>query len=366
MKECNKCKNILSLDEFHNNKRMKDGKQRSCKACVKIKDAKHWVKSGKKQPKRIAKKKLSKFKNIKLRDLKSKASSISEKRKELESFESLFRCRERGFVYDGMNDNRMSFHICNGTEHKLINSRMNYKRGIGQYKEYDDIARIIEGSKDEYKCECCFSLKNLNQYKTTYDINIYRDRIGSDWLIKDIFVNVLIYCTDCISEGETPRDIAINKLYGEERRMLLMINNYYNSSDEELKQRYKWSQSKSKHESKFLSNIDRSEDGKYLYIMEWRGVYKVGISNKPLIRLSSIKANLPGNSEVDLLFICKPYKGRCVDNETLIHKSLKEYRADVTWKDGKKSREFFKCDLSLIKLAVSEQCYIEDAKELMA
>jgi hypothetical protein len=365
MKQCSKCGEVKGLDEFHNNKRMKDGKQRICKVCTKAKDSKHWVESGKKQPKRVSKKKLSKFKNSKLRDLNHKVALIKIERVNLEKFESLFRFGNRGFVYNNMNDNKMSFHICNGTEHKLNWARNNYIYDVGQYKQYDDIAKYIEHGEIEYNCECCGKLKNLNQYETKYCIDTYRDSIYEDCLIKSIFVNVSIYCFDCMKKGETPRDLRINKLYDQERRMMIMIDNYYNSSDEEIKQRYKWSESKSTHERKFLANIDRSDDGRYLYIMKWRGLYKIGISNKPLIRLSSIKNNLPGNDEVELLYICKPYKGRSSDNETLIHKSLREYKYEVIWKNGVKSREFFKCDLNLIKLAVSEQCYIEDVKELM-
>jgi len=365
MKKCSKCEEVKELGEFHNNKRMKDGKQRICKICVKAKDSKHWIDSGKKQPRRVAKKKLSKFKNNKLRELKDRVSDLEKKIKDNESFDNLVRCRERGFIYNEMNDYKMSFHPWNGTEDKLLKSRLNYNSGLRQYLEFDNIAKTIENGSNEYVCECCLESKKTNQYYTSFDIDAYRESTLQPWLIKDIFVNVFIYCFDCTAEGNTPRDKAINKLYEERNRMSIMLNNYYNAEEEDIRQRYKWSKSKSKHESKFLSNIDRSEDGKYLYIMEWNGIYKIGISNKPLTRLSSIKSALPGDNEVNLLYICKPYKGRCVDNEQLIHKSLKEYKESVTWKNGTKSREFFKCDLNLIKLAVSEQCYIEDVKELM-
>jgi hypothetical protein len=253
MKECNKCKNILSLDEFHNNKRMKDGKQRSCKACVKIKDAKHWVESGKSRPRRVGHRKIMSFKQQKI--------------------------------------------------DRLTNRRVDLQILLNDFLRYD---KTPEGVEKYWKC--------------VDDIEYIK------------------------SQAMELRSCDI----------------------EHIRKVYNWSKSKSKHESKFLANIDQCENGRYLYIMKWRDLYKVGISNNPLKRRNFIKYSLPGSDKVDLLYVCKPYKGRSIDNETLIHKSLKEYRADVTWKDGKKSREFFKCDLSLIKLAVSEQCYIEDAKELMA
>lgn len=366
MKKCSKCKKNKDKDYFHNNKRMKDGKQRICKVCTKIKDSKHWVNSGKKQPARVSKKNLSKFKNSKLRELKDKISTFSKKIREVEDLKTLVKVRDRGFLYEKMNHYNVSFHIIDGTYNKLISSRGNYVNGKAQWAEFDEIAKEIEEGKKEYVCECCFKSKKIKHYQTTYELDAYKTVSSEKWRVKDIFINVFVYCFNCIEKGNTPRDKEIKRLYEEKFRMSVMLNNYANASEEDIKQRYKWSLSKNKHESKFLSNIDRSEDGKYLYIMQWKDVYKIGISNKPLTRLSSIKASLPGNNEVSLIYICKPYKGRCVDNEQLIHKSLKDYRADVSWKNGKKSREFFRCDLDLIKLAVSEQCYIEDVKELMA
>tara|TARA_R110000772_G_scaffold23688_1_gene63190 strand:+ start:123 stop:527 length:405 start_codon:yes stop_codon:yes gene_type:complete len=41
MKECPKCKTNKSLDNFANNKSRKDGLQRTCRECVKVKD-KEW------------------------------------------------------------------------------------------------------------------------------------------------------------------------------------------------------------------------------------------------------------------------------------------------------------------------------------
>ncbi len=44
MKECPKCKQTKSLEEFGNNKRTKDGKQRYCKICQAEFDHNHYLK----------------------------------------------------------------------------------------------------------------------------------------------------------------------------------------------------------------------------------------------------------------------------------------------------------------------------------
>jgi hypothetical protein len=362
MKECNKCKNILSLNEFHNNKRMKDGKQRSCKACVKIKDAKHWVESGKYRPRDREREKaivneIASFKRSKIKKMYSKIDHLES---EIRKHEDIY-LDDRGFNYSGLNN--------------IINSSCldeGLSRAIGNYlndkswnpKELNDLAESIQEHEEWYSCTCCDYEMAVKDFYIGYNKSLKRGHRYD--VISNLFVYVSKVCQFCYSHLDSEFNKKLRGLKSSIESIKEMIKDEKKAENKFIIQRIEWSKSRKKHESKFLANIDQCENGRYLYIMKWRDLYKVGISNNPLKRRNFIKNSLHGSDKVDLLYVCKPYKGRSIDNETLIHKSLKEYRADVTWKDGKKSREFFKCDLSLIKLAVSEQCYIEDAKELMA
>ena len=68
MKQCQKCKQEKPLDAFNNNKREKDGKQRSCCECTKI-EHKRWYDENKEtqliKNEELRKKKVERFKEYK-------------------------------------------------------------------------------------------------------------------------------------------------------------------------------------------------------------------------------------------------------------------------------------------------------------
>ena len=85
-------------------------------------------------------------------------------------------------------------------------------------------------------------------------------------------------------------------------------------------------------------------DGKYIYILQSQGLYKIGISNNVEYRKKQIQKKL-NNQPVAIHFIGKVRYGRTIDGETIIHKDLSAWNQTVEYNDGSISREWFNCSL---------------------
>ena len=110
-----------------------------------------------------------------------------------------------------------------------------------------------------------------------------------------------------------------------------------------------------KQRSEHLGNLTldpSSVDHKYLYIMKWGEMLKVGMSNDPVRRLGEVQLEL--DDTVKLLAVCSPYAGRTVDNESLAHYDLRAFSTPVTYKSGTVSREWFSAGFDVV-LSILEQ-----------
>ena len=89
------------------------------------------------------------------------------------------------------------------------------------------------------------------------------------------------------------------------------------------------------------------EDGVYLYVQSFEeGLYKVGISDVVTYRNKQLEyQGMPNNAELKILYIGKPLKGSAKDAESIAHYDLDNVNEVVTYQDGTRSREWFRCDL---------------------
>jgi hypothetical protein len=86
-------------------------------------------------------------------------------------------------------------------------------------------------------------------------------------------------------------------------------------------------------------------DGKYLYIFQSNGLFKVGISTNPEYRRKQIQKKL-SNQPVGI--------GRTIDAETFCHRDLAQYNIPVHYNNGTTSPEWFKCSIEKV-LSITEK-----------
>ena len=94
-------------------------------------------------------------------------------------------------------------------------------------------------------------------------------------------------------------------------------------------------------------------DGKYLYIFQSNGLYKVGISTNPEYRRKQIQKKL-SNQPVGIVYVGKVRYGRTIDAETFCHRDLAQYNIPVHYNNGTTSPEWFKCSIEKV-LSITEK-----------
>lgn len=366
MKTCNKCGIEKDLDSFGNHKRMVDGKQRRCRACVKEINANYYTKKLK-----FSRQELTAFKEEKLKNIRDEISANEEEYESIKRYrfgnredtvilKSLIdRCR---FInYYPMNDRQASWHTWKGTDRLLRCGKQFKEQGRDCELDWDisDMMNYIYKLDNMYECKSCGSFCTIDNYDYLYYYNIdwHRDYYD-DRPIANFKIVIKDYCEHC----EWSDSSNINKKRQKLRDKIKSLEGMYirerGVGRKVTRQRARWSEQKDKHMGKYNTNLSTGDDGRFLYIMKYKDLYKVGMSKNPYKRREGIN-NALKDKGVKLLYVGQPFEGRSVDNEGLIHKSLSEYREDVYWKTGSKSREFYRCDLDLIMSAMQEHCLLD-------
>ena len=366
MKTCNKCGIEKDLDSFGNHKRMVDGKQRRCRACVKEINAKYYTKKLK-----FSRQELTAFKEERLKSIQDE---INANEKEYNLIHYNYNSIRRGDIhkhlmkegriikYDGMNGVKYSAHTWKGTFDLLFSAKRNKEEGRELDSGWDvrDMINDIYELDDKYECRSCRESKRVNEFGYFYDYDLDRETWDflSEFFINNFKVLVRDYCDEC----ESDECSNINKKRSNLNKRIESLKGMYKRERgvgrKIIRQRARWAEQKDKHTGKYNTNLSTGDDGRFLYIMKYKDLYKVGMSKDPYKRREGIN-NALKDKGVKLLYVGQPFEGRSVDNEGLIHKSLGEYREDVYWKTGSKSREFYRCDLDLIMSAMKEHCLLD-------
>lgn len=304
-KKCTKCGEVKSLDLFGNSSRSKDGRRSSCKAC----------------------RKLDYIKNI---------DKIKEKAKVYRSFNkkniSIQNKRYREKNKDKIKDS-LSRYYKENKESILINAKKRYEKNKEEIKIYQKKYRRDNDKKlSLYKKD--WAEKNrefMKEWKARYYIDnlesIKRYKAENEEKIK---ANARKYRSD------NKESIKFKAEANRKKQSLLRIS--------ELK-----------------DIIHPNIDNKWIYVMRSGEFYKIGISKDPLRRLSEIKKAT--FDDTSLIALSKAKYGRTVDCESMIHNDLIDFNVPMIYKNGTHSREWFFCDIDLIKENIMQYSDFIDLKK---